>query len=319
GYDPAFFPALVDDEVLDRLDADRVIVDVQRTGRLAGCRADAPRELGEVVGGMQHVECTAPLAAVHEIVPVGNDVVDGAAVVAEGNAAVHAAGALLSGVFVVEPLDELLPVAHAHLGRLVALLNALQFKKSGDLAHFDSSGGNVFGVGGLPQFGQGAAVFRRHDLYELAPAALPLVEHVARAEAAGVAVVVFDQAAQQRFVGLALAAGYDTVPHVALGPGLLFGVRQHGFQAHHGRIAAALEAAVGVPDVGHAARHACREVAAGLAQHHHGAAGHVFAAVIPHAFHDRGGARIAHGEAFAGHAVEIGFTGQRTVQHGIAG
>src|SRR5690606_26480038 len=107
--------------------------------------------------------------------------------------------------------------------------------------------------------------------------------------------------------------------HVALGPGLLFGVRQHGFQAHHGRIAAALEAAVGVPDVGHAARHACREVAAGLAQHHHGAAGHVFAAVIPHAFHDRGGARIAHGEAFAGHAVEIGFTGQRTVQHGIAG
>ena len=62
-HDPALFPALVDDEVLDRLDADGIVVDVERARRLARRRADAAGELGEVVGRVQHVERVAATGA----------------------------------------------------------------------------------------------------------------------------------------------------------------------------------------------------------------------------------------------------------------
>src|SRR5690606_23710741 len=47
---PAFFPCAIGDGVLDGLDADRIAIDIERTCRFARCRADAPGELGEVVG-----------------------------------------------------------------------------------------------------------------------------------------------------------------------------------------------------------------------------------------------------------------------------
>jgi hypothetical protein len=78
------------------------------------------------------------------------------------------------------------------------------------------------------------------------------------------------------------------------------------------------ELAVLVVDIGHAARHAGGEVAPGLAQHDHGAAGHVFAAVVARAFDHRGGARQAHREALAGHAAEEGLAAGGAVQRGVA-
>jgi hypothetical protein len=60
-----------------------------------------------------------------------------------------------------------------------------------------------------------------------------------------------------------------------------------------------------VEHVGHAAGHARREVAAGLAEHHDGAAGHVFAAVVARAFDDADRAGVAHGEALARDAAEV--------------
>src|SRR4051812_20825849 len=50
----------------------------------------------------------------------------------------------------------------------------------------------------------------------------------------------------------------------------------------------------------HAAGHTRAEVLSGAAQHQHGAAGHVFATVIAHAFDDRGCTGVADSEAFAG-------------------
>jgi hypothetical protein len=91
---PAFGPGAVDDGVLDALDAHRVVVDVERAGGLAGRRADAAGELGEVVGLVQHLDGVLPVAAVHQVVEVRDDVVDRAAAVAERRAAVHAARAL---------------------------------------------------------------------------------------------------------------------------------------------------------------------------------------------------------------------------------
>ena len=83
-------------------------------------------------------------------------------------------------------------------------------------------------------------------------------------------------------------------------------------------VAALGELAVLVIDVGDAAAHARREVAAGLAQHHHRAAGHVFAAMVAGALDHGRGARQAHREALAGHAAEEGLAAGRAVQHGFA-
>ena len=99
---PAFFPAFVDDEVFNRLDANRIVVNVERTCRFARRGTDAAGEFGEVVGAVQRVECLLPVAAIDEIIPVGNDVVDRAAGLAERNAAVHAARALLFRLVVLQ-------------------------------------------------------------------------------------------------------------------------------------------------------------------------------------------------------------------------
>ena len=76
--------------------------------------------------------------------------------------------------------------------------------------------------------------------------------------------------------------------------------------------------AVLVEHVGDAARHARREVAAGLAEHDDEAAGHVFAAVIARALDHRDGAGVAHGEALARDAAEIGLARDRAVHHRVA-
>src|SRR5205814_723100 len=65
-------------------------------------------------------------------------------------------------------------------------------------------------------------------------------------------------------------------------------------------------------------RHAGGEVAAGAAEHHHDAAGHVFAAVIAGALDHRDRAGIAHREALAGDAAEIAFALDRAVEDGVA-
>ena len=55
-----------------------------------------------------------------------------------------------------------------------------------------------------------------------------------------------------------------------------------------------------------------------VAQHDDHAAGHVFAAVVAAAFHHRDGTGVTDGEALAGNALEVGFTGYGAVEHGVA-
>ena len=96
--DPAFGEAAVDDRVLDVLDRDRRVGDAEHAGALARRRAGAARELGEVVGLVQPIERVAPAALIDQVVPLGDQVVDRAAVVrlAKRHAAVHAARALVA-------------------------------------------------------------------------------------------------------------------------------------------------------------------------------------------------------------------------------
>src|SRR5690606_28294142 len=267
---------------------------------------------------MQDVQRAPPFLPVHQVVPVGDDVVDRASVVAERNAAVHAPGGLLPGLFVVQAHHELAPVLQALLRCFGGFLEPLEFHKTSDFSHGRSSGGQLFRAGRTPHFAQCAAVFGGHDLDEFAARGFPVAQDFAGAEAAGIAEVVFDEPAQDGFVGIALAAALDAVPVLAVVLRQLLGVRRNRFELDHGQVAALPEAAVRVPYVGDAARHAGGEVAAGAAQHHHGAAGHVFATVVAGAFDHGGRPRVAHRKTLAGHAVEERFARQRAIQHGVA-
>src|SRR3546814_13621381 len=59
---------------------------------------------------MQHGQRLLPVLLVDQNVPVGNDVVDGANVRTERNAAIHAARALAGGLLVGQRPGEFLPV-----------------------------------------------------------------------------------------------------------------------------------------------------------------------------------------------------------------
>ncbi len=128
GCDPAFLPAAVDDGAFDVLDGDRRRVDAQHAGAFARRGADAAGELGEIIGLVQAFQRLVPEAAIDQVVPFGDQVVDRAAGghaaeqgagVAKGNAAIHAAGALLAQLGLVQMKMELVPVADALQGRTV--------------------------------------------------------------------------------------------------------------------------------------------------------------------------------------------------------
>ena len=122
GNDPAVFPTLIDDRDLDVLDRHGGLVDTEHAGAFARGRADAPRELREVVGLMEAFQRFAPKTAVDEIVPLRNQVVDRAAAghptdeltrMAERDAAIHATGALLLEFFIRVVVVNFLPISDA--------------------------------------------------------------------------------------------------------------------------------------------------------------------------------------------------------------
>ena len=93
--DPAFLERALDDRQFDRLDRDRVAVDPEHARALARRRAQSAREFRKVVGGHQPLERRPPTVPIDEVVPVGHEVAQWATLMAEGDAAVHAAGALV--------------------------------------------------------------------------------------------------------------------------------------------------------------------------------------------------------------------------------
>jgi len=126
---------VVNDGVLDALDAHRQLIDIECARRFTGCRADAPGELGKVVCAVQHLDSAFPVALVDQVVEVRNDVVDRTAVVAKRCAAVHAARGLLARLRVVQAEHELAVMLEPLGDGFVALLDALNFHKTCDFSH----------------------------------------------------------------------------------------------------------------------------------------------------------------------------------------
>ena len=77
--DPAFVERAIDDRDLDGLDRDRIVVDAEHARAFARRGAEAAGELGKVVRRVQPIDRGLPAIAVDEVVPVGNQVAERAA------------------------------------------------------------------------------------------------------------------------------------------------------------------------------------------------------------------------------------------------
>ena len=92
GVDPALVPGPVDDLDLDLLDRDRVGSLMPSTHAAShGAGHSRPVNSGKLLVACSRSIAVAPVVAVDEVVPVGDQVAERAAVVAERDAAVHAA------------------------------------------------------------------------------------------------------------------------------------------------------------------------------------------------------------------------------------
>ncbi len=118
---PALGKGAVDDLDLDLLDGDGTGgiggVNPEHTGCLARGGAEPAGELREVVRGVQPIDRHLPVVATDEVVPLGDEVAERAAVVAERDAAVHAASRLRSDVLGPEVLVDLVPVLDPDVDR----------------------------------------------------------------------------------------------------------------------------------------------------------------------------------------------------------
>src|SRR5262249_38089997 len=135
GLHPAVLPGPVDDHAFDRLDGHRALDQVEGAGRLARRRTDASGELRKVVGRMEIDDRVLPVAAVDEVVPVGDLVVHRAAGVTVRDAAVHAARRLVARRLLRQRLVEFAPMTDAIAGRLIAPVLPIDFEKTRDLTH----------------------------------------------------------------------------------------------------------------------------------------------------------------------------------------
>ena len=135
GFDPAFIEGPLDDGNLNLLDGHGIVIDSQHAGALARSRTKPPGKLGEIVGGVQAADGLAPAVAVNQVVPVRDEVAERASLMAEGNAAVHAAGSLLLQLRFLERKVNLLPVVDSLLGGPALKRLPLKFHKTGHLTH----------------------------------------------------------------------------------------------------------------------------------------------------------------------------------------
>src|SRR5262249_191497 len=114
---PAPPPPPVRDPPPALLDRDRVWVEAEHAGALAGRGAQPPGEPREVVGGVQPPGRLRPVLPPDQVVPLGDEVAQRAALVAERDAAVHAPPRLEFQPGGVELGVDLAPVGDAHADR----------------------------------------------------------------------------------------------------------------------------------------------------------------------------------------------------------
>ena len=135
GNNPPFVERTIHNRQLDRLDSHGIVVDAEDARAFAGRRAQQARELREVVGEMQPIDRRAPRIAIHQIVPIRNQVAQRTTLMAERHAAVHAACGLTCELIARVRRVHVVVVAHALGDRTSRGLDARELDKSGGFAH----------------------------------------------------------------------------------------------------------------------------------------------------------------------------------------
>ena len=112
GTNPAFLESALDDALLVLLDGYWWLVDSQHAGRLARRGTDPARELWKIVRRVELTYGVLPAAAIYQIVPVRNQIVDGTAGLTERYSAIHTARALAAKFFLGKIEIDFKPVVH---------------------------------------------------------------------------------------------------------------------------------------------------------------------------------------------------------------
>src|SRR5437879_8625407 len=101
---------MLDDRLFNYFNGYRRRVDAEHAGSLTGCRADAPSELGKVVGRVKRANRVLPPIMEDQIVPIGNDVADRTTGMTEWHATIHATGALRTNTVLGKLTVDLKPI-----------------------------------------------------------------------------------------------------------------------------------------------------------------------------------------------------------------
>ena len=125
----------IHDRDFDLLDRDRIRVDSQNTGALAGRRTQAAGELGKVVRRMQALNGFPPVIPIDQIIPIGNDVAERATLMAKRNATVHAALCLLSKLLFWKISIDFLPVPKPLGNRPAVRSDTADLEKTARISH----------------------------------------------------------------------------------------------------------------------------------------------------------------------------------------
>ena len=134
-HHPALVERAIDDRQLDRLDRHRIVVDPEHARAFARRGTQPARELRKVVRRVQALEGRLPPVAIHEIIPVGNQVAQRTALMAERNPAIHAARRLVAQRRVGIRQVDFAPVVDALHHRPHRRFLADDFDERGGLTH----------------------------------------------------------------------------------------------------------------------------------------------------------------------------------------
>src|SRR5208337_4330109 len=133
--DPTLAEGMLDDCLFDVLDRHRRVVNTQNAGSFAGRRAYPSGEFGEVVRGVEGANGFLPAIAIDEVIPIRDDIVERAARVAEGHAAIHAARRLNAQLRLREFLVHFLEIIDALSDGPTHRAFACVLHESGHLTH----------------------------------------------------------------------------------------------------------------------------------------------------------------------------------------
>ena len=114
---PSFTEGVINDLNFDLLNRNRVLVHTENTCRFTWSWTQTTSELREIVRGMQTLDCLLPMSAIHQVIPIRNEVAKWAAVIAERNTAVHATARLMIQLARIEWLVDLFPVFETQRNR----------------------------------------------------------------------------------------------------------------------------------------------------------------------------------------------------------